>query len=325
MDDYSNFLRNEKELHPDKVSKELLTEIKNSKIKNLLLKNLKLDTNYETTSSCFSDIKKKSTIGFSKKVILDGKSETHTFGILNSEFVSHFNQETMKNNKKLYSKENELGIIRDLITHQIKKSLRSRISNLLIQQGVDISIKRKHESMKNSPTKNSPMKILSKSKSRSRGTSPMLLSYNEDFNLNNSPRKLISNTQTSRSLHPEPKKHEDLLKTKFVLSKIFEFKFHGNLHKKYDVKHLKNEFKINKEKVKYDLDLEGGINNVEKLIENRKLSNMIMVRKNTAFDRDQSRRENDIMVETKSNYYTKIERNKMNLKISKGYIFVLKI
>ena len=109
----------------------------------------------------------------------------------------------------------------------------------------------------------------------------------------------------------------------FVLSKIFEYKFHGNLHKKYDLKILKNEFKINKEKVKYDLDMEGTINDVDKLIENRKLSNFNMImknknnRNNTAVDEEQSKRENDIMVETNSNYYTKIDRNKMDLKLSK--------
>jgi hypothetical protein len=261
---------------------------------------------------------------------MDGSRETHTFGLLKSEYLSYFNQETMINNKKLFCKENELIILGDLITHQIKKHLRTRISNFFIQQGIDLNTKRKHESMKNSPIKNYPLNIYSKSKSRSRGTSPMT-KYIEEYKKINSPKKLItahgSGNHTSRELYPEPKKQDELLKTNFVLSKIFEYKFHGNLHKKYDLKILKNEFKINKEKVKYDLDMEGTINDVDKLIENRKLSNFNMImknknnRNNTAVDEDQSKRENDIMVETNSNYYTKIDRNKMDLKLSKTKLF----
>jgi hypothetical protein len=44
------------------------------------------------------------------------------------------------------------------------------------------------------------------------------------------------------------------------------------------------------------------------------------VRKQATERREESRRENDILVDTNSNFYTRIERNNMDLKISKNFL-----
>ncbi len=96
--------------------------------------------------------------------------------------------------------------------------------------------------------KNSPMKT---SRSKSRDTLPQAKENKSSCN----SRRNTTHAYSSRNLYPEPKKHEDLLKTKFVLSKIYEFKFHGNLQKKCDIKELKNELKLKRDKIKYNLNV----------------------------------------------------------------------
>jgi hypothetical protein len=281
-------------------------------MKNLLLINLKLESRYDTSSSYYSEIKKKTYADWGgMKIIMDCNSDTNTFGIVNSDYVNFFNQETLKNNRKFYSKENELLIIKDLIHNQVKKSIRSRISNFLAQQenSTNLNLKKKFKSLKNSPMKTS--------RSKSRDTSPQA---EENKSSCNSQRN-TTHAYSSRNLYPEPKKHEDLLKTKFVLSKIYEFKFHGNLQKKCDIKELKNEFKLNRDKIKYDLNVAENLEVVDKLMENRKMINLIKpaVRKKATERGEELRRENDIIVDTNSNFYTRIERNNMDLKISKNF------
>jgi hypothetical protein len=336
----------DRDFNVDKPIKDITTDIVNSKVKNFVLKGSCNTITEETLLSLQEQTKYKTEY---KKLFLDLNNRENAFVIMKADVIDLFNQCSNKNNGKYFSKVNEFELIKTNFITKFKKKINRLFLHTLQEKERNFKIISKIKNKDNLQSKilNSS---LSKSKilNYSRGNSPKKHTIDAPINsLSISSLKSVQVTNTNEEevtknprnhsqnyinkfLYQESKKKEDLLKTNFVVSKIYEYKFHGNLNKKYNIDEYIQTMKIKKEKPNFNVNIKRNIEILDDIVCKRKIQNEIKEIDNivsfgksryTANTKQEENNVNDILQDTNSNYYIKINRNLLDINLSKFKIY----
>ncbi len=197
--------------------------------------------------------------------------------------ITNFNQEILSSFQKFFSLENEISMNLIIVKSHIDKNLSceffSYINSLNLKHPKIKRINKKEKSfgtmIAHIPQASSPSRISSPS------------CYNKRINdcINNLYRL------------PEIKSNH-FLNTNFVNKKTFEYRFHGTLNIRLNMNEYKKKFKL--KPIKYDLDVEENLKIVDEILNKKKYEDK---------KSEKSKEGNNLLAETTSKYYIKLNRN----------------
>lgn len=296
----------EKELNIDKNVIGIINEIKTSnKLTKTIIEHNKL----------IKTIQKEKVINSSPVSVYKNFPNQETINIFNIDHINYFNQNFFKNCKKYYHRTNETKLIKQEVIEFISKTIREKMYTKFLEnknnkKKVDIKIKKENkdniddiDNKDNKDNKNS-------------------LSFNETFFLKttkdffkvNKYKRFIS---PETRLYTKPPKHKEILTENFVIEKIFEYRFNGGLQKKIDLKEVVKKFKIKEKKDLNDINL-----NHKMDLTSRVVNDYITNRNNRINPIKKLSVINNNEKITRDVFVTKIDRNNIDLQISKILYFV---
>jgi hypothetical protein len=342
--DFDKYLKNQKEIESEidifQNFKDLITEIKQSRNLSQFLiersRTLNITKQNETTMP-----RKYSSPALLKKTLLSSShSSKNSFGIFNTNLVNYFDQSNLKTVKALYKKKNEFELMGNKIREKVSLEVRKKFMKIYNEYNEQLKYLNKYDETNNSKiylkklrklnnsygsnnsSDNEKLEKLNDSKG-SKGSKGSKVNRGTNILVNTNLN--IQNNNVETRLYPEPEKKEELLTERFVKEKMLEFRFNGGLNKKVNVDDIVKKFKINDKKKEYNENIYEKINQTDRVVNdffnaklkkfgNKKLSNNNL-----------QEEFKDIIIETQSKNYIKINRkDKNNLCIS-NYINILNI